>query len=119
EIGGSKLPIVLGNDSSQIIHRWRLPVDPLQGGEGIRHQIQQTLIEIRSLATLRGVGVGFGGPVDWRTGKICCSHQVKGWSDFDLRPWLENLTQAPVRVDNDANTACLGEALHGSGRGAN
>lgn len=119
EIGGSKLPIVLGDDSARIAHRWRLTVDPSKGGAGIRAQIQDTLSEAKSLAVVRGVGVGFGGPVDCRTGKIRCSHQVEGWADFDLRRWLHDLTQAPVQVDNDANTAALGEALHGAGQGAN
>lgn len=117
EIGGSKLPVVLGDPSGRIVHRWRFDVDASQGGAAIRTQIQTALPEIQAQATLRGVGVGFGGPVDWHTGRICCSHQVQGWSDFELSQWLAGLTQAPVRVDNDANTACLGEALHGAGRG--
>jgi glucokinase len=44
---------------------------------------------------------------------------VQGWADFDLRQWLRELSNVPVRVDNDANTASLGEALHGAGRGFN
>jgi glucokinase len=119
EIGGSKLPIVLGDDSAHVVQRWRLTVDPKQGGAGIREQIKATLSELASFAVLRGVGVGFGGPVDWRTGQIRCSHQVQGWADFQLRDWLRELTKVPVRVDNDANTASLGEALHGAGRGFN
>lgn len=63
------------------------------------------------------VGVGFGGPVDWRTGKICRSHQIEGWSAFDLGGWLQKLTGAPVFVDNDANVGALGEATHGAGIG--
>lgn len=119
EIGGSKLPIVLGDESATIVHRWRAEVDPTKGGAGIRAQIAEIIAEARSRAELRGVGVGFGGPVDWRTGRICCSHQVEGWADFELRAWLESIAEAPVRVDNDANTAALGEALHGAGQGKN
>jgi len=63
------------------------------------------------------IGVGFGGPVAWRTGKICRSHQVEGWSEFDLRGWLKRLAGVPVFVDNDANVATLGEANHGAGVG--
>ena len=63
--------------------------------------------------------MGFGGPVDWRTGRICKSHQIEGWSGFDLAGWLKEMTGAPVLVDNDANVAALGEARHGAGRGAN
>jgi len=61
--------------------------------------------------------VGFGGPVDWQTGKICRSHQVAGWSDFDLANWLRQLAGAPAVVDNDANVGALGEALGGAGVG--
>jgi glucokinase len=57
--------------------------------------------------------------VDWRTGKICCSHHVEGWSEFHLGEWLHKLTGAPVIVDNDANTAALGEAARGAGIGCN
>ena len=64
-------------------------------------------------------GVGFGGPVDWNTGRICRSHQIEGWSEFDLGGWLHQLTGAPVAVDNDANVAALGEAVRGAGKGFN
>jgi glucokinase len=65
------------------------------------------------------VGVGFGGPVDWRAGRICRSHQIEGWSEFDLGGWLHELVRVPVEVENDANLAALGEALQGAGKGFN
>jgi glucokinase len=55
--------------------------------------------------------------VDWRQRKIACSHQIEGWSGFDFGSWLRTLTDVPVRMDNDANTAALGEASLGAGRG--
>lgn len=117
EIGGTKLQFVLGTDSGSILQRWRFSVDPAKGGTGIRQQIESALPEILSASALHGIGVGFGGPVDWRTGQVCCSHQIEGWSDFGLGPWLQSLSLLPVRVDNDADVGALGEALHGAGRG--
>src|SRR5690606_1741153 len=76
EIGGTKLQLVIGDAHSRIVQRKRLSVDISRGGEGIRHQIESTLREWSS-HSFSGVGVGFGGPVDWRTGRICCSHQVE------------------------------------------
>src|SRR5262249_20800593 len=70
---------------------------------------------LAAASKIEAVGVGFGGPVDWRSGKICKSHQIEGWSEFDLGQWLRELTGARVKVDNDANVAALGEALHGAG----
>ncbi len=116
EIGGTKLQIAAGDGSGKIQHRWRHTVNPGHGGQGIRVQIQQTLPEIKSqFPVLGGVGVGFGGPVDWQSGTIACSHQIEGWSGFGLRDWLQALAQVPVRIDNDANTAALGEAKFGAG----
>jgi glucokinase len=42
---------------------------------------------------------------------------VSGWSDFPLVDWLSDLTGAPTLLENDANTAALGEAMRGAGRG--
>lgn len=119
EIGGTKLQIVQGDGDGTITRRWRHTVDSGQGGEGIRQHIAQTLRSIADLERVAGVGVGFGGPVQWRTGRIACSHQIEGWNDFDLGGWLRNLVPCPARIDNDANVAALGEAIAGAGRGKN
>jgi len=57
--------------------------------------------------------------VDWKAGRICVSHHVEGWSGFDMAGWLSQVAGAPVVVENDANTAALGEALRGAGVGYN
>jgi glucokinase len=119
EIGGTKLQFFVGDEAAKIVERHRLSVDPAQGAAGIRKQIEATLAKILSATKPAAIGVGFGGPVDWRTGKICRSHQIEGWSEFDLGGWLHGLTGAPVFVDNDANLGALGEATHGAGIGAN
>jgi glucokinase len=123
EIGGTKLQIAAqpaaGHAGAKIIQRHRLAVDAARGADGIRRQIESTLEQMLPALKPAAVGVGFGGPVDWKTGMICRSHQIEGWSEFDLAGWLEHLVHAPVLVDNDANTAALGEAVHGAGIGAN
>ncbi len=119
EIGGTKLQVVAGNATGSIVERHRFTVDPASGGAGIRSQIASTLPPLLQRWHPAAVGVGFGGPVDWETGRICCSHQIMGWSDFELGEWLRERTHLPVAIDNDANTGALGEAHHGSGRGSN
>jgi glucokinase len=119
EIGGAKLQFVIGDESAKVLERRRLAVASAQGAAGIRRQVEQTLPELLREHRLAAVGVGFGGPVDWRNGRIARSHQIEGWSEFDLAAWLQPLANAPVAVDNDANVAALGEARHGVGRGFN
>lgn len=119
EIGGTKLQVVLGNEHGEIQARRKLSVEQHQGAAGIREQIQRALPDLIRGQNVSAFGVGFGGPVDWRSGRICRSHQIEGWSEFDLAQWLRSLTNVPVRVDNDGNVAALGEARHGAGVGFN
>ena len=120
EIGGTKLQIVAGDSSAKISQRWRGAVDPQRGAAGIREQLEKGLRELMTSGRGRpaAVGVGFGGPIDHRTGRIGCSHQVGGWDDFELTKWVTVVTGGiPAIADNDANVAALGEALDGAGAG--
>ncbi|MGE5610259.1 MAG: ROK family protein [Bacillota bacterium] len=119
EIGGTKLQMVIGNGEGRILRRWRAAVERREGGPGICRQIERGVVELTKDTRIEAVGVGFGGPVDWRTGRICCSHQIAGWENFELATWLQELTGVAVAVENDANVATLGETLSGAGRGAN
>ena len=119
EIGGTKLQLVLGDRAGNIRERRKLPVDPARGAAGIRQQIEGALPELLRGRRIMRAGVGFGGPVDWKTGRICRSDQIEGWSEFDVGGWLHQLTGALVVVDNDANVAALGEAVRGAGVGFN
>jgi len=119
EIGGTKLQVFTGDAGARIVERHRFPVEPASGGAGIRGQLEQIIPALAKRIRPAAVGVGFGGPVDWKTGRICCSHQIEGWSDFPLAAWLSDLAQAPVLVDNDANLGALGEATCGAGAGCN
>jgi glucokinase len=61
--------------------------------------------------------VSFGGPVDWKTGRVILSHHVAGWEDIALVGMLRERYGVPAAMDNDANTAALGEWRFGAGRG--
>jgi len=119
EIGGTKLQIVAGDDSGRIAERVVLRVNRASGGGGIRTQIEAALPDLIAKWQPAAIGAGFGGPVDWRTGRIARSHQIEGWSDFDLRGWLHKLSGLPVAVENDSNLAALAEATLGAGAGCN
>jgi glucokinase len=109
--------MALGNGQGQILQRKRLAVCKPKGASGIREQIAQALPELLGSRSIDSVGVGFGGPVDWKSGKVARSHHIEGWSGFELSDWLHRLTGARIAVDNDANVAALGEARHGAGIG--
>ena len=120
EIGGTKIQLIVGDEQLNILEHFRFAVDKEKGAAGIREQIENTLKK-EILAKYRpvSIGVGYGGPIDHITGKVRVSHHIGGWSGFELSSWLHNLSGLPVKVDNDANTAALGEAVRGAGKSYN
>ena len=122
EIGGTKLQLGLGHGDGVLTGLWRGAVDPSQGADGIRRQIVQAVPELRTQAKiergqLRGVGIGFGGPVDDATRTVIKSHQIQGWDNFPLTDWIGELVGLPAALGNDADVAGLAEALFGAGKG--
>ena len=117
EIGGSKLQVIAGDETGRILDRRRFAVERARGGEGIRAQIAEALPDLIARWQPRAIGVGYGGPVDWKTGRIAKSHHIEGWNDFPLGEWLASISRLPAFVENDANVAALGEALYGAGVG--
>jgi glucokinase len=122
EIGGTKLQIGLGPGDGALAGLWRGSVDVARGGEGIREQIVREtpiLLERAGLSRtqVRGIGVGFGGPVDDADQTVIKSHQIAGWDNFPLAKWLTELLGWPAALGNDADVAGLAEALFGAGKG--
>src|SRR5438552_7096251 len=122
EIGGTKLQLGVGPGDGTLAGLWRGSVDVAAGPEGIRRQITAAVPELLSKANVertqvRGVGIGFGGPVDDATHTIIKSHQIEGWDNFPLAQWISELLGLPTVLGNDADVAGLGEALFGAGKG--
>ena len=122
EIGGTKLQVGVGPDDGRLRGLWRGGVDLAAGPEGIRRQIVEAVPLALAEAGLRrdevrGVGIGFGGPVDDATRTVIKSHQIEGWDDFPLADWVSDAVDLPAVLGNDADVAGLGEATHGAGKG--
>jgi glucokinase len=71
-----------------------------------------------SRADFAGIGVGAPGPLDRKRGVVVTTPNL-GWVDFPLRDVIGTATRLPVRIDNDANCATLGEWWLGAAAGAN
>ncbi len=123
EIGGTKLQLGIGRGQGELVGLERLPVNPSRHATGILDQIQQVFPSLLRGAQLtcsqiQAAGVGFGGPVDTENGVVQKSYQIAGWDDFPLGAWIREHLKVPrVLVHNDADTAGLGEARFGAGRG--
>jgi glucokinase len=125
EIGGTKLQIGVGSGDGVLVGDVvRLKVDPAKGAQGIRDQlICDGLIHAMIQTGLKqsdieGIGIGFGGPVDSKTGRTIMSHQIDGWEDYPIVEWLQFTFNTKVALGNDSDLAGWAEAKLGAGLGA-
>ncbi len=118
EIGGTKLQLGVGpGDGSRLLALERRQVDTARGAAGILEQIDAAGTALLRRHNIRGVGVGFGGPVESAAGRVVKSHQIAGWDNAPLRDWCESTFSKPTVIGNDCDAAALAEARFGAGRG--
>jgi glucokinase len=122
EIGGTKLQLGVGPGDGTLAGLRRETVEVAAGPDGIRRQITAAVPELLAKlrierSQIRGVGIGFGGPVDDATRTIIRSHQIEGWDHFPLAAWITDMLGWPAVLGNDADVAGLAEALFGAGKG--
>lgn len=107
-----------------ILRLWRQATPAQQGAEATIPLLAQMVAEGQDYAhgeyngPPAAVGIGFGGPVDHRTGLIRRSHHTQGWEGVALGKEMYSATGLPTFLENDANAAGLGEARFGAGQGA-
>lgn len=123
DVGARVLRVALADLQGQVMSQYEVPTDPAGGG-AIVDQICAAVDEVfarsgRDRSKLYAVGVGAPGMTNVHTGRVICAVNLPGWVDLPLRDLLEQRLEAPVRVDNDANMAALGERWQGSARRVN
>src|SRR5260370_36773062 len=64
---------------------------------------------------LQAIGVSSPGPLDLLNGIVLNSPNLPCWQNFPLLPEIKKTYHIPTRLDNDANSAGLAEALWGAG----
>jgi glucokinase len=118
EIGGTKLQLGIGPGDGALLALERASVDPAQGARGILEQIDLLGRPLVDRYNVRGIGIGFGGPIDRARGLIVKSHHVSGWESHDLVGWCERAFGLPTILENDCDAAGLAEARFGAGQGS-
>lgn len=93
------------------------PSDPMQAIDKMV-QVSTALIGQADMTweQVAGIGIGLPGFLDIPGGKILELTNLN-WKDIPIKALLEKRLEKPVRIDNDANVAALGEAWCGAGRG--
>jgi glucokinase len=95
--------------------RFATPVTPESATERVVAAAARLATEAGG--TLLAAGIAAPGPLDPGSGRIDFSPNL-AWRDVPLGPWLTDELGVPVRLEDDASAAALGEARFGAGQGA-
>ena len=114
DIGGSSIKYGLFDEAGTLIRRWKEKITAQDGPEAVMKAVAAT-IQAQDEAP-NAVSVGVPGPVD--DDRLVFAPNL-GWRDVDVIGWLRASLGDGVRyrLENDANLAALGEALHVTTRG--
>ncbi|MBN2291122.1 MAG: ROK family protein, partial [Pirellulales bacterium] len=122
EIGGTKLQLCVGSGKDrELVEFERATVRPEEGAQGVLNQIKdlgkRIIGRLDETRALKGIGIGFGGPVEPQEGRVITSYQVSGWENFSLTKWCQTTFGLPAVLSNDSDAAGLAEAVLGAGHG--
>jgi glucokinase len=107
DIGGTKFAMaVFAGDT--IARREFRATDRQGGRDWMRRQVIEIARAWQKELPLDRCGIGFGGPVHFRTQVVSLSTHVGGWSNFPFSRFIQDELGIPAIMDNDANAAALG-----------
>lgn len=122
DIGGTTVKIGFISEKGKVLDKWEISTNLLDGGKYIVPEIWSSVeSKIKqlsySLSSIVGIGVGAPGFIDAEKGFVHEAVNI-GWKNFALAEAFKAYVTIPVYVENDANTAVLGENWVGAGNQA-
>lgn len=121
DLGGTTIKVGLCSESGVLLHTYEGPTGVAEGPETVISNMAEYVRRVveespYSWEQLAGVGAGVAGFTNVRDGIIVMAPNI-GFKDVPIRAILEERLGKPVKIDNDANVAALGEAWSGAGAG--
>ncbi|MCA1830483.1 MAG: ROK family protein, partial [Actinobacteria bacterium] len=116
DVGGTKIAAGVVGADGVVLARKLIPTDASDPAAVVAG-ITKLATEMRAAAPHAGaVGIGAAGLIDADHGIVLGAPNI-AWQNLHLASMLRERLKLPVVVDNDANVAAFGEALHGAGAG--
>lgn len=121
DLGGTFIKGGIVDDLGNIVCEDKVPTESEKGSEGVAQNIAyltEKLLKKLGLTSSDVVGLGMGVPgmIDSKSGNVIYSNNLH-WKDFRIGDKVSSLTGLKVKIANDANVACLGEAKFGAAKG--
>ncbi|TGS17795.1 ROK family protein [Mesorhizobium sp. M2E.F.Ca.ET.209.01.1.1] len=121
DLGGTELRGALIGRGGEVVARFSEPTMTEAGSEAVIGRIialAEKLLNDHPQAKVIGIGACAPGPLDPKAGIVIGPPTLSGWHNVPMIDILSRQFGLPVRLENDANAAALGEWRFGAGRGA-
>lgn len=121
DLGGTAIKVGLCNEEGELLRTHEGPTQAADGSDAVLTNIATYVKELVAPGTLEwdavaGVGIGIAGFLNIPEGVIDFSANLP-FKNVPVKLIMEEKIGKPVKINNDANVAALGEAWGGAGKG--
>ena len=120
DLGGTNLRIAAVNSDGKLLEKLTSGAEIQRGRDFVISEMCQAIeslrVKYRDSGELAGIGIGVPGFIDMDTGTVVRSPNLPDWINFPARQLIEGKLGTTVILENDANSAAMGEKWLGAGR---
>ncbi len=115
DIGGTEIKYAFCDESFNLTEKKSIPTNAHEGGKRI---IERVIEIIKGCDGVDRIGISTAGQVDSEKGLIVyATDSIPGYTGTKIKEIIEAETGIPAAVENDVNSAALGEAIFGAAKG--
>lgn len=122
DLGGTKIAAGVVDERGRILAREYCETEASRGPEAVFQRLFQITGQLLGTeeidrSAICAIGVAAPGPIDSRSGVVTAPPNLPGWDNVPLANLIHAEFGLPAYLENDANSAALGEHRFGSGQG--
>ncbi len=115
DIGGTEIKYAFCDENFNLTECKTIPTNACEGGKRIIERIVEI---IKSSSGVDRVGISTAGQVDSVKGEIIfATDSIPGYTGTKIKEIIETETGIPTAVENDVNSAAIGETVFGAAKG--
>lgn len=115
DIGGTEIKYAFCDEKFNLTDKKSIPTNAHEGGKRIIERIVEI---IKSCDGIDRIGISTAGQVNSLKGEIIfATDSIPGYTGTKIKEIIEAETGIPTAVENDVNSAAIGEAIFGAAKG--
>ncbi|MGL5414500.1 MAG: ROK family protein [Clostridium sp.] len=119
DIGGTSIKFAVVSEEFEILERGKIETRKTSTKNFILEDVKGIIRKLIKRYDIEGIGVSTAGVVDVILGKIIYAGKtIPGYIGTEIKKELEEEFKIKVKVENDVNSAAIGEVIKGSGKGS-